>query len=259
MTKKNNNNFRLKVTTACQNCQRRKIKCSGEIPCRYCSKVDKKCEPGKPGKKRGPPPGQEVIRSRNSRMESVYNNKDPQVQEELRNLNYDKNTSFSGASSTSNSSNSYQSNLYPVMGYSSNSGYPNVDYRSSAPHQSISSDNYLSVKTRREDGEFSSNSSYITELSEGSRLLNTKMSQHDIELDCAMYLIDMSKGDKGNGKNDQNSSSNQPNKREHPPSINKQKQKQFRHIEPKLSNLPIGKSKEYQEYRQGEYTFSLKI
>src|SRR5436853_6601297 len=95
MTKKNNNNYRLKVTTACQNCQRRKIKCSGETPCKYCSKVDKKCEPGKPGKKRGPPPGQEVIRSRTSRMESVYNNKDPQVQEELRHLNnYERNSAF---------------------------------------------------------------------------------------------------------------------------------------------------------------------
>src|SRR5581483_5494625 len=75
MTKKNNNNYRLKVTTACQNCQRRKIKCSGEVPCKYCSKVDKKCEPGKPGKKRGPPPGQEVIRNRGTRIEYVHPDK----------------------------------------------------------------------------------------------------------------------------------------------------------------------------------------
>ncbi|CAG8496783.1 1887_t:CDS:2 [Funneliformis mosseae] len=86
MTKKNNGNSRLKVTTACQNCQRRKIKCSGEIPCTYCLKVERPCEPGKPGKKRGPPPGQEVIRSRSSRMETVYYSaiKDPQLKEQLR-------------------------------------------------------------------------------------------------------------------------------------------------------------------------------
>src|SRR3954462_8041954 len=96
MTKKNNSNYRLKVTTACQNCQRRKIKCSGEIPCRYCSKVDKKCEPGKPGKKRGPPPGQEVIRSRNRCLESVYcqnADKDP-GREELRHLNCGSSPAF---------------------------------------------------------------------------------------------------------------------------------------------------------------------
>ncbi|RIA79695.1 hypothetical protein C1645_882552, partial [Glomus cerebriforme] len=262
------NNNRHKVTTACQNCQRSKIKCSGEIPCRRCSKLDKKCKPGKPGRKRGPPIG----RSRNFRMESVYNNNDPQVQEvqeELRNL---KNTSFvhpvtgnssnSGyqnvdasrrendcaiylidmskgdekndqnssnqpnkiqqpsinkqkqrqyryikpkpsnlptGASASNSSNSYQSNVYPVMGYTSNSGDQNIDYRSPA-----------SAKTRHEN-------------------------------DCDTYLIDMRKGDKDNEKNDRNSSS-QPNKREQPPSINKQKEKQFRHIKPKHSNLPTGAS-----------------
>ncbi|CAH1762515.1 12683_t:CDS:2 [Entrophospora sp. SA101] len=55
---------RLKVTTACGNCQKRKIKCSGETPCSYCVKINKPCLPGKPGKKRGPPPGTEVNKNR---------------------------------------------------------------------------------------------------------------------------------------------------------------------------------------------------
>ncbi|CAJ0825268.1 21432_t:CDS:2 [Entrophospora sp. SA101] len=53
---------RTKVTTACLNCQKRKIKCSGTPPCGYCLKLDKPCVPGNPGKKRGPPPGHEVRR-----------------------------------------------------------------------------------------------------------------------------------------------------------------------------------------------------
>ncbi|CAG8485061.1 12526_t:CDS:2 [Acaulospora morrowiae] len=91
MTKKSNGLYRLKVTTACQNCQRRKIKCSGEIPCTYCRKLDRQCEPGKPGKKRGPPPGQEIIRSRTSRIESVMNGavRDPNLREQLRQINVD--------------------------------------------------------------------------------------------------------------------------------------------------------------------------
>nr|CAG8545137.1 1467_t:CDS:2 [Entrophospora candida] len=52
------------VTTACGNCQKRKIKCSGETPCSYCVKINKPCLPGKPGKKRGPPPGTEVNKNR---------------------------------------------------------------------------------------------------------------------------------------------------------------------------------------------------
>ncbi|RHZ49473.1 hypothetical protein Glove_520g16 [Diversispora epigaea] len=85
---KSKNNYRLKVTTACQNCQKRKIKCSGETPCSYCIKLEKDCKPGKPGKKRGPPPGQEIIRSRTSRIESVINDAaiDPNVREQLRNV-----------------------------------------------------------------------------------------------------------------------------------------------------------------------------
>ncbi|KAF0503995.1 gpi mannosyltransferase 2 [Gigaspora margarita] len=87
MTKKSSV-YRLKVTTACQNCQRRKIKCSGEIPCTYCVKLDRECQPGKPGKKRGPPPGQEIIRSRNSRLESIINDaaRDPKKREALMNV-----------------------------------------------------------------------------------------------------------------------------------------------------------------------------
>ncbi|CAG8612237.1 15738_t:CDS:1, partial [Dentiscutata heterogama] len=87
MTKKSSA-YRLKVTTACQNCQRRKIKCSGEIPCTYCLKLDRECQPGKPGKKRGPPPGQEIIRSRNSRLESIINDavRDPKKREALMNV-----------------------------------------------------------------------------------------------------------------------------------------------------------------------------
>ncbi|CAG8787546.1 10172_t:CDS:1, partial [Cetraspora pellucida] len=80
--------YRLKVTTACQNCQRRKIKCSGEIPCTYCVKLERECQPGKPGKKRGPPPGQEIIRSRNSRLESIISDavRDPKKREALMNV-----------------------------------------------------------------------------------------------------------------------------------------------------------------------------
>ncbi|CAG8563208.1 2493_t:CDS:2, partial [Diversispora eburnea] len=48
----------------------------------------KDCKPGKPGKKRGPPPGQEIIRSRTSRIESVINDAaiDPNVREQLRHV-----------------------------------------------------------------------------------------------------------------------------------------------------------------------------
>ncbi|CAG8560887.1 16908_t:CDS:1 [Dentiscutata erythropus] len=35
--------------------------------------MDREYQPGKPKKKRGPPPGQEIIRSQNSRLESIIN------------------------------------------------------------------------------------------------------------------------------------------------------------------------------------------
>ncbi|CAG8843495.1 36739_t:CDS:2, partial [Racocetra persica] len=59
-----------------------------EIPCTYCVKLERECQPGKPGKKRGPPPGQEIIRSRTSRLESIISDavKDPKKREALMNV-----------------------------------------------------------------------------------------------------------------------------------------------------------------------------
>ncbi|CAG8460627.1 18951_t:CDS:10 [Dentiscutata erythropus] len=81
-------NLRRNVTTACQNCQRRRIKCSGGTPCTYCLKLDRECQPGKPGKKRGRPSGEEIIRSRNSRLESIINDavRDSKKREVLMNV-----------------------------------------------------------------------------------------------------------------------------------------------------------------------------
>ncbi|RIA81038.1 hypothetical protein C1645_576923 [Glomus cerebriforme] len=180
MTNKNN---RIKVTTACQNCQTRKVKCSGEIPCRYCSKTGKKCAPGKPGKKRGPPPGREVkSRNSHSRMESLYNNKDPQVQEELRNFkntnsgyHNDKNmTKKNKRLKVTTACQNCQTRKIKCSGEipcrhciktdkKCAPGKPGKK-RGPPPGQEVK----RNVETRRENGEFSSNSSYnyITKLSD---------------------------------------------------------------------------------------------
>ncbi|CAG8566188.1 11306_t:CDS:1 [Acaulospora morrowiae] len=53
MTKENRE--RQKVTVACQNCRKRKAKCSGKPKCTRCQINHLNCEFTKPEKKRGPP------------------------------------------------------------------------------------------------------------------------------------------------------------------------------------------------------------
>ncbi|CAI2168287.1 7543_t:CDS:2 [Funneliformis geosporum] len=151
MTKKNNGHYRLKVTTACQNCQRRKIKCSGEIPCTYCLKVERPCEPGKPGKKRGPPPGTEVLRSRSNRMETVYYSaiKDPQLKEQLRHL-YDgiPGARFSSYSHSNVELTSINGNLPNAAAISSSTTFsPIVEPQNDSTNVMVSSDAGLSKTT----------------------------------------------------------------------------------------------------------------
>ncbi|KZF23872.1 hypothetical protein L228DRAFT_125479 [Xylona heveae TC161] len=41
-----------RATNACQSCRRRKVKCSGEQPCRSCSRHNWECTFGHVGRKR---------------------------------------------------------------------------------------------------------------------------------------------------------------------------------------------------------------
>ncbi|KAI8985793.1 hypothetical protein BDB01DRAFT_786328 [Pilobolus umbonatus] len=64
---------RVKVTLACSNCRKKKVKCDGIQPtCSRCASIGKDCQYSDPPKKRGPPKGfVEVIENRAHRIESL--------------------------------------------------------------------------------------------------------------------------------------------------------------------------------------------
>ncbi|CAG8556802.1 13855_t:CDS:1 [Dentiscutata heterogama] len=63
---------RAYVTTACQNCRRRRIRCSGEVTCFECTKGHMKCEYTQPTKKRGRKPKELVQESPSLRDQTLY-------------------------------------------------------------------------------------------------------------------------------------------------------------------------------------------
>ncbi|KAF0433378.1 fungal specific transcription factor domain-containing protein [Gigaspora margarita] len=63
---------RTYVTTACQNCRKRRIRCSGDVKCFECAKGRLKCEYTNPTKKRGRKPNKLVQESSSLRDQTLY-------------------------------------------------------------------------------------------------------------------------------------------------------------------------------------------
>ncbi|CAG8684481.1 15130_t:CDS:1 [Cetraspora pellucida] len=70
--KSNQSKKRAYVTTACQNCRRRRIRCSGEATCFECVKGHVKCEYAQPTKKRGRKPNKLIHQSSSLRDQALY-------------------------------------------------------------------------------------------------------------------------------------------------------------------------------------------